>query len=107
MLAFMSNFLLAVALSSVATPAPIVIGPGADSCGQWIEARRADGPAQLAMHAWLAGYLSAANVAGAGDIMRGRRVEDARLWIDRWCRDNPTRSVRLAADAFIEAQLRP
>jgi hypothetical protein len=101
----MSMIFLAAMLAAAPAPAPIVIGPGADSCGQWLEARRSDGPAQLAMHSWFAGYLSAANVAGAGDILRGGRVEDARLWVDRWCRDNPTRSVRQASDAFIEAHL--
>ncbi len=95
------NLLIAAALS--ASQPVVIIGPGLERCGIWLEARRENGPEMIALSAWLGGYLSAHNQYGFGngDVLGGARLEDARLWIDNYCRANPMRQVKTAADAFI------
>ena len=79
-----------------------VVGPGNETCGRWLEARRDGGTREIAFGAWLGGYLSAINqYGGGGDILNGMRLEDARLFVDNYCREYPIRTVKHAADALI------
>ena len=90
-----------IATASASSPI-IVIGPGNETCGQWLEARRADNTRAVAFSAWLAGYLSAVNqYGGVGDVLNGKRMEDARLFMDNYCREHPIRTVKHAADALV------
>lgn len=98
--------IMAVAVAA-ASPV-IVIGPGNESCGRWLEARRADDASMIAFSAWLAGYLSAVNQYGdVGDILGGKRLEDARLFMDNYCRQYPIRTVKHAADSLISTLMAP
>lgn len=95
-------FLIAAAFQ----PNFVVIGMGAQSCGQWIEAHKEGDVRREAMRGWLGGYLTGANAVGAGDIMRGGRVQDAFMWMDGYCRNNPTVTIQRAADALIATLLK-
>ena len=71
-------------------------------CGRWLEARREGGTRSIAFGAWLGGYLSAVKqYGGAGDVLNGKRMEDARLFMDNYCREYPIRTVKHAADALV------
>lgn len=89
------------ALALLQTSPVMIVGPGADSCGQWTQARQRRDGSDVAYLAWLAGYLSGANQWGAGDVLAGRRVTDAALWVDGYCRDNPMVTVKRAGDALV------
>lgn len=96
-----------VGLLLFAAAAPVVVGAGNNSCGQWLEARRADGMEAVIMGSWLGGYISAANTAGAGDVLAGGRLEDARLWIDNYCRARPMNTLKNATDEFLLDRIKP
>lgn len=78
----------------------MIVGPGTDSCGQWLQARAARGVDDVVYRTWLTGYLTGLNSSGERDILRGRRVDDAVLWMDQHCRANPTSSIFRAATAL-------
>lgn len=98
----MSIILMIAALAS-AQPTPTVYGYGADSCGQWLEARSRGSVNELAASSWLAGYASAASIARKGDALQGKRLEDAAYWVDNYCRDNPQHRVVIAVEAMLAA----
>ena len=79
----------------------VTVGPGNDSCGQWSDARQSGRGRDTYYGAWLGGYLSGINASGERDVLRGRRMADAMLWVDRFCRDNPTMTIKSAASALV------
>ena len=79
----------------------MIVGPGADSCGRWTQARRAGDGSDTLYLSWLAGYLSGVNQWGAGDVLAGRRVTDAAFWVDNYCRDNPMVTIKRAGDSLV------
>lgn len=64
-----------------------VFSVGADTCGDYLRARRLGGTAFDAYGQWLLGYLSAFNliVADTYDIMGGQSYRRAVRWLDGYC----------------------
>ena len=81
----------------VATPVQAIDGAGQFktygqySCGQWLEAKKADGTVRTVMIGWVAGYVSAVNawIEGKEDWLEHSDIPSAMSWIDKYCRENP------------------
>jgi hypothetical protein len=82
--------------------------PGTVSCGKWVEERnsqrrgdRTGGVLQL--EAYASGYLTAYNtyVASDGDVLRELDDAGRRVFIDKWCGENPTSMFTNAVSALI------
>jgi hypothetical protein len=106
-------------MSVMPTRSAHVLEVGGDSCGKWIEARRARGTAAEVMHtSWVYGYLSAAAALLEGDargaVFLGKNdqtlIEKADIlnpkyidanainaWMDNYCRAHPSEMI---ADAL-------
>ncbi len=83
-----------------------VVGPGAISCGSWLDARRQPEQAlALSDSDWVLGYITAYNeyVAGDGHIDRGTDAEGIDAWIDKYCLARPLDTVADAARALVKA----
>src|SRR5580704_10978413 len=83
--------------------APIIIGVGALSCGQWLTDRQGLHSAQP-MEAWITGYLSGFNsYVLHGDITKN--IDNAGLfsWIDDYCHAHPLDDIVAATDWLIDA----
>jgi hypothetical protein len=52
--------------------------------------------------AWLMGYLSGRASALNKDFLKGTDNESIYVWIDNYCRDNPTKDVDDAAKELVK-----
>jgi hypothetical protein len=79
-------------------------GAGNSSCGTWLEARSANNPIQY--EEWVEGYLAGNATLYAS--MKNENVEFSTdssgifYWIDSFCRSNPTDTLGIAAQSFID-----
>jgi hypothetical protein len=73
-------------------------GFGSDSCGRWTKERRDLGsPLTISMSAWVLGYLSGISLGyGKKDFLKGTDSEAVFGWIDKYCRENPLKTVAVA-----------
>ena len=79
-----------------------IIGVGAVPCSEWTEARADAGPKALQLRAWLFGFISGIN-AGLqthGDMLVGEGPETFANWVDKFCKQQPARSLAAAANAM-------
>jgi hypothetical protein len=108
----MMTILGILALSAQEPPVPIITIPPAPSpyCRSWQAARsEADSQEALRLESWLFGFLGGMNWA-----LRNSRsdplfeVENSAIlsWIDRYCRDNPSKDILQAALAFDDEMVR-
>src|SRR5262245_51119485 len=104
-------FLLAVLsfvwpLPRTGEAASTIIGHGTKSCGTWTQARRSHGAIEIAVTAWMGGYLSAMNFGPAAlarlDVLEGPDVEGLYSWIDNYCREHPLDTIQDAANRLFE-----
>ncbi|SOZ37014.1 hypothetical protein [Cupriavidus neocaledonicus] len=64
---------------------------GAVDCGMWVKTR-GDSLSGSLHQAWLFGFLSGANAAigsSYGDPLHGISSDQAVVWVDNYCRNNP------------------
>lgn len=78
------NAAIALALEAV------TFGAGNSSCGEWVEARRRQGVAAIALEAWVSGYFTGISSAQGTDPTNGARMTDIYLTLDDQCRRAPT-----------------
>jgi hypothetical protein len=81
-----------------------VFGKGNESCGKWVQERRANDWATTTSESWLAGYVTAYNRWVAllgGDITHGIDLDGLLAWIDSYCGQHPLNKVSTAAEALI------
>ena len=77
---------------AIALPASAVQIRGDRSCGVWARDR------DQSDKAWFMGYLSALAVYTDSDFLRGTDNESMYLWLDKYCRENPLKSISDGAD---------
>lgn len=104
--------LIQLALISLAAVTPLTkseniatIGTGNLSCGKWVEARTQGNTDQQNLNVqWVAGYLAGHSYYRAQRVKQ-TVVEDLptiELWLDTYCRNNPTHATFAAAAALVE-----
>ena len=88
----------------LATPATAsrIQGAGAVDCGVWLT-DRAEGSHNTGI-AWLQGFISSYNLYHDEDAFGAVSWQSLVAYVDKFCRDNPLRSVSHAADAFIKRE---
>jgi hypothetical protein len=109
-----SLILLILAQALIALPASAadtdgqytILGVGGESCAVYLNHRHGGNDlADLSYRNWLGGYLTHYNrtVAGTYNILGGTDLNGAMLWLENYCKANPTDSFSIAADKLIEA----
>lgn len=90
--------LAAVATSMATSPSfgYRLLGPDRMSCGSWLAERRNN----IALEAWVLGFLSGIGYIGPDDPLRGLDRNAVSYWIDNYCRANPMANIDDAAAAF-------
>jgi hypothetical protein len=74
----------------------IVTELGMTSCGNWVKDKVENPASRIQAESWLAGYISGANVWKADgnlDILAKTNAESIHLWMDNYCKDNPSKYV--------------
>lgn len=82
-----------------------VIGAGNQPCSEWTNAARGKSSLLPVYHAWLGGFLTGVNLAGAkkhGDLTDGLDFRRMTIWIDGYCGLYPDHDVSFAANMFIK-----
>ena len=91
------GIILAIGLSQPAFPQTkrtvTVLGPIENSCADWVTAR--DGKNSQAYEFWLTGYMSGRNMSNdhSNDFLRGIKANSLDLWMDKYCRENPLKTI--------------
>lgn len=91
---------MAILLAAAAPAEPktaVIYGIGLNTCGQWLEKRR-DPVTDIALGAWLGGFMTGRPVVRAG--AEAPRLRDMTLWIDNYCRSHSLDEVAQAAEAL-------
>ena len=91
------GFLSALILATTPFEVNAVTIKGAQSCGVWVQDREAK---NIAVQAWLIGYLSGVAVATQQDFLHGKDLPSLSLWVDNFCRANPLKDVEDAASVL-------
>lgn len=100
------GIILAMGLSQPAFPQAkrfaTVLGAIDDSCADWVTAR--DGKNAQAYEFWLMGYMSGRNMSNdhSNDFLRGIKANSLELWMDKYCRENPLKTIPEGAFQLIE-----
>jgi hypothetical protein len=74
-----------------AGPSEAVILKGSRDCGEWIASRKPESR-NLHPETWLVGFLSGIAIARNVEFWQNATPitsDQAYLWIDKWCRENP------------------
>jgi len=82
------------------------MGAGAQSCGAWLDSRVDVYHPKYDMEGWVLGFVSAMNMETEGkyDALEWpTRVDAAAIfsWLDKHCRQFPTRSIANALEVFM------
>ncbi len=76
-----------------------IIGPGAITCGHWIQARKTDDtPDPLA---WVLGFISSYNHYRDRNIFGSADHSAIAAWIDNYCTKNPLDTVYIGTVALV------
>jgi hypothetical protein len=78
-----------------------ILGEGANSCGTWLQERRAG--RWLPMASWVLGYLTAYNQMvwkGGSNIAAGTDTDGIEAWLDAYCRQHPLDNISAATEAL-------
>ena len=73
-----------------------LLGPDRMSCGSWLAERHKN----VALEAWVLGFLSGIGYIGPSDPLRGLDRNAVAYWIDNYCRANPIARIEDAAAAL-------
>jgi hypothetical protein len=94
---------LAGCLLSLSLHAATVDLMGSRSCAKWLEERRIAGGAKemnripvLITKNWFLGYLSGRAEASGKNFLKGTDSESVFLWLDIYCRANPSKELDTA-----------
>jgi hypothetical protein len=82
-----------------------VLGVGTTACETWTKVRADKSDDRNFINgAWVQGYVTAANVFGAGPshLAKGVVAEGIMIWIDDYCAQHQSDSLTVAAKALVE-----
>jgi hypothetical protein len=84
----------------------MILGAGSFSCGEWKEARAAQGANNLRDTSWLLGFLTAFNIYGPGsnNITAGTDTAGRQAWVDSFCAQHPLAQLTNAAQALVNSK---
>jgi hypothetical protein len=70
-----------------------VLGATDNSCADWVTAR--DRKKAQAYEFWLTGFVSGINMSNdySNDFLSGIKANSLELWMDKYCRENPLKTV--------------
>jgi hypothetical protein len=74
-----------------------------ESCGPYMKDRQSQNAAKVQNHTvWLFGYITAYNrqTPDTVDIRGGTEIDVILLWLDNWCKANPSKDISVAMEAF-------
>jgi hypothetical protein len=74
-----------------------------ESCGPYMKDRKSQNAAKVLNHAvWIFGYVTAYNrqTPDTVDIRGGTEIDGILLWLDNWCKENPSKDMSDAMEAF-------
>jgi len=79
-----------------------VLGAVENSCADWITAR--DRKNAQAYEFWLLGYVSGLNMSQdhSIDFLSGIKANSLELWMDKYCRENPLKTIPNGAFQLVE-----
>ena len=60
------------------------------SCGDWVEARQKN---QNSIQLWYLGFISGINFRAKDDLLSEVNAASAYLWMDKYCQENPLKTV--------------
>jgi len=68
---------------------------GGSSCGEWVKNRKEDDWISLANQTWISGFITAFNdfVPDVYSILGNTDKDSVHLWMDKYCQENPLKSV--------------
>ena len=76
----------------------MLLGPGAASCGRWLEAPQ---HSRIIMQAWVQGYVSGINLTESGnDFLVGTDARAIVAWLDSYCRQHPLENLATASQSL-------
>lgn len=61
-----------------------------NSCGNWVEARQKN---RNSIQLWYLGFISGINFHAKDDLLSEVNAASAYLWMDKYCRENPLKTV--------------
>ena len=67
-----------------------VLYPVNSSCGDWVEARQKN---QNSIQLWYLGFISGINFRAKDDLLSEVNAASAYLWMDKYCQENPLKTV--------------
>ena len=78
-----------------------VMGSGNATCGEYIKAQETK---KVMYHTWMLGYISGVNrhKAGSGHYAKGVKSDSLFLWMEKYCRENPSKNFFDAVDLLLE-----
>ena len=99
---FIKIFVLASFLSTTFAYGQTIEGAGLHSCGRWASERQVTDLPKIAYQQWVIGYLSAVNTWGKSkiDILKNTSNEKLYQRVDRYCRENPQKTIADAVTAL-------
>ncbi len=106
MVRYIFGITLMIGLSQPAFPQAkrfaTILGAAEDSCADWITAR--DRKDAQAYEFWLLGFVTGLNVSKdhRDDFLSGIKGNSLGLWMDKYCRENPLKSIPQGAFQLIE-----
>ena len=81
-----------------------IIGEGSNTCGLWVNERRADSTRVTPSAAWILGYITAASfhrAPGTPNFARGIDGSAVDLWVDNYCATHPLETIQSAAEELV------
>jgi hypothetical protein len=100
MIKYIVFLLILLAVSSkINAQGIVIIGTGQSSCGEWVQAHKMQ---KDIYEQWVTGYISSYNYYSAKPIDNVPNLETISLWLDVYCKRNPTDIILLSASALIQ-----
>jgi hypothetical protein len=83
------------------------MGVGTKSCRTFVSDRQAANKSYYSTLNWVSGFITGGNVerekrGDNSDIGEGIDFESTALWLDNYCRANPSKNLGNAADMFVQ-----
>ena len=99
------TFIFSIFSTQAAAQKVIVIGTGTQSCGAWVEARNSKNDIQQKLDVqWFAGFVSGHNHNKTEKPIEFD-LDMVSLWLDTYCKENPTSYIYHASVAFIDVMI--
>ena len=87
---YLCAFVFAFSQTVLASDAKTILHLNDDSCGDWVESRQKN---QTAIQLWYLGFISGINFRDKNDLLSRINAASAYLWMDKYCRENPLKTV--------------